>query len=99
MVPPPPREIRGRPGVGVGWAGDFGCGWEDVRFRTLPSLTTTLGTTLGFGFVRAGYMLFAKETRPIVKEENPTFTFGEIGKEMGARWRALSDEAKAAYKK
>ena len=44
-------------------------------------------------------MLFAKETRPIVKEENPTFTFGEIGKEMGARWRALSDEAKAAYKK
>ena len=43
-------------------------------------------------------MLFAKETRPKVKEEHPDFTFGEVGKELGKRWRALTDEQKAAYK-
>jgi len=44
-------------------------------------------------------MLFAKETRPKVKEENPDITFGEVGKELGKRWRALTDEEKAEYKK
>jgi len=43
-------------------------------------------------------MLFAKEMRPVVKEENPEFSFGEIGKELGARWRALTDDEKEAYK-
>eukprot|EP00985_Skeletonema_marinoi_P012776 scaffold6259_cov75-Skeletonema_marinoi.AAC.4 len=45
-----------------------------------------------------GYMLFAKEMRPVVKEENPEFSFGELGKELGARWRALTDDEKEAYK-
>lgn len=44
-------------------------------------------------------MLFAKEMRPALKEENPEMSFGEVGKELGARWRALSDEEKAKYKK
>ncbi|KAL7446057.1 hypothetical protein ACHAXH_009669 [Discostella pseudostelligera] len=46
-----------------------------------------------------GYMVFAKEMRPKVLEENSGLSFGEVGKELGKRWRALSDEAKAAYKK
>lgn len=46
----------------------------------------------------SGYMVFAKEMRPKVVEENPDFTFGEVGKELGKRWRALSDEAKEEYK-
>ena len=29
-------------------------------------------------------MLFAKEMRPIIKEENPELTSGELGKELGA---------------
>lgn len=44
-------------------------------------------------------MLFAKETRPKVIAENPDLTFGEVGKELGARWRALTDAQKAEYKK
>jgi hypothetical protein len=44
-------------------------------------------------------MLFAKEMRPKLKEESPDLTFGEVGKELGARWRALSDDEKAKYKK
>lgn len=43
-------------------------------------------------------MLFAKETRPKVKEDNPELTFGGIGKKMGEMWRALSEKEKQAYK-
>ena len=44
-------------------------------------------------------MLFAKETRPTIKTELPDLTFGEVGKELGKRWRALTDAQKAEYKK
>ena len=37
----------------------------------------------------SGYMLFCKEMRPKVKDELPDATFGELGKELGARARAL----------
>ena len=46
----------------------------------------------------SGYMLFCKETRPKVIKEKPDLTFGQDGKELGKRWRALSDKQKAAYK-
>lgn len=45
-----------------------------------------------------GFMLFSKEFRPKVKEEDPEITFGGIGKKLGEMWRALSDKEKAAYK-
>lgn len=44
------------------------------------------------------YHLFAKEMRPKLKEENPNLSFKELPKELGARWRALSDDEKAKYK-
>ena len=53
----------------------------------------------GGGKKISGYMLFCKEQRPIVKEENPDMTFGELGKELGKRWKALSDADKEGYKK
>ena len=43
-------------------------------------------------------MVFAKETRPKVIAEMPDLTFGEVGKEMGKRWRALTQAQKDAYK-
>jgi len=47
----------------------------------------------------SGFMLFSKENRAKVKEENPDITFGGIGKKLGEMWRALSDKEKAKYKK
>lgn len=47
----------------------------------------------------SGYMKFAKEERSRVMEENPKMR-GDImavGKELGKRWRALSDADKAKY--
>ena len=46
----------------------------------------------------SGFMLFSKENRAKVKEENPDITFGGIGKKLGEMWRALSEKEKAAYK-
>jgi len=45
-----------------------------------------------------GFMLFSKEHREKVKEDNPEITFGQIGKKLGAMWRELSDDEKQAYK-
>ena len=43
-------------------------------------------------------MLFSKEHREKVKKDNPDFSFGQIGKELGAKWRSLSDKEKEDYK-
>mmetsp|Transcript_7094 Transcript_7094/g.16223 ORF Transcript_7094/g.16223 Transcript_7094/m.16223 type:complete len:145 (-) Transcript_7094:192-626(-) len=45
-----------------------------------------------------GYMKFVKAMRPTVLEEKPDLTFGEVGKELGARWKKLSDAQKTKYK-
>ena len=45
------------------------------------------------------YMVFCKEMRPKIVKENPAFTFGEVGKALGAAWGKLSDAQKAKYKK
>lgn len=42
-------------------------------------------------------MFFANDTRDLVKSENPDITFGQVGKMLGERWKALSDEEKLPY--
>jgi len=44
------------------------------------------------------YMKFCKAERPKIVAANPKFTFGEVGKELGAKWRAMSDAQKAKFK-
>ena len=43
------------------------------------------------------YMNFCKKMRSKVVEENPRFTFGEVGRKLGEMWRELSDEEKKKY--
>jgi structure-specific recognition protein 1 len=45
----------------------------------------------------SGFMKFSQKVRPEVMRENPGIAFGEVGKRLGARWRALSDSEKAKY--
>ncbi|KAK3180341.1 Non-histone chromosomal protein 6 [Lecanicillium sp. MT-2017a] len=45
----------------------------------------------------SAYMFFANEQRENVREENPDATFGEVGKRLGERWKALSDKQRAPY--
>ena len=44
------------------------------------------------------YMIFCKSERPKVVKANPAYTFGEVGKALGAAWGKLSDAQKAKYK-
>lgn len=45
------------------------------------------------------YMKFCKKTRPKIVKEKPQLSFTEIGKELGSRWRALSEAEKAKFSK
>ena len=44
------------------------------------------------------YMVFCKSERPKIVKANPSYTFGEVGKALGAAWGKLSDAQKAKYK-
>ena len=45
----------------------------------------------------SAYIYFCNEMRPVVKAEMPGLPSSEIFKELGKRWRSLSDEEKAPY--
>ncbi|KAL7411578.1 high mobility group box domain-containing protein [Mrakia frigida] len=45
----------------------------------------------------SSYMIFSQEQRAKVKEDNPSATFGELGKLLGAKWKGLSDGEKQPY--
>ncbi|KAK4183318.1 Non-histone chromosomal protein 6 [Podospora australis] len=45
----------------------------------------------------SAYMFFANEQRENVREENPGVSFGQVGKLLGERWKALSDKQRAPY--
>jgi len=47
----------------------------------------------------SAYMFFANDNRDKVREENPGIKFGEVGKLLGERWKALTDKEKIPYEK
>lgn len=42
----------------------------------------------------SAYMYYSQAQRNATKEANPEATFGELGKIMGAAWKAMSDDQK-----
>jgi hypothetical protein len=45
----------------------------------------------------SAYMFFSSENRPTVKEENPQLSFGDLGKELGRRWKEMTASDKKPY--
>ncbi|MDI1492959.1 MAG: Non-histone chromosomal protein 6 [Ramalina farinacea] len=45
----------------------------------------------------SAYMFFANEQRDNVREENPGISFGQVGKVLGERWKALNDKQRGPY--
>ncbi|RDH20099.1 high mobility group box [Aspergillus niger ATCC 13496] len=45
----------------------------------------------------SAYMFFANDNREKVREENPGISFGQVGKMLGERWKALSDTDRRPY--
>jgi len=46
---------------------------------------------------KSSYMYFMEVNRERIKNENPGASFGEIGKLVGAQWKAMSDNEKKKY--
>ena len=42
-------------------------------------------------------MLFSKEMRPYVERDDPSLTYGQVGKRLAELWRCLTDAEKAKY--
>ncbi|KAI9726151.1 MAG: Non-histone chromosomal protein 6 [Chrysothrix sp. TS-e1954] len=47
----------------------------------------------------SAYMFFANDQRDKVRSEQPGLKFGDVGKVLGERWKALSEAQKAPYEK
>ncbi|CAO3644306.1 unnamed protein product [Mucor hiemalis] len=45
----------------------------------------------------SAYMFFSQDQRSTVKTENPDATFGQIGKILGEKWKAMTDDQKKPY--
>ncbi|KAI9353554.1 high mobility group box domain-containing protein [Obelidium mucronatum] len=45
----------------------------------------------------SAYFHFAADNRARIKEENPSATFGEIGKILGAEWKEADEATKQKY--
>ncbi|KNZ61353.1 high mobility group protein B1 [Puccinia sorghi] len=45
----------------------------------------------------SAYMYFSQDWRERIKNENPDVSFGEIGRLLGHKWKALSEEEKKPY--
>ena len=45
----------------------------------------------------SAFMIFSKETRGDVLEKNPDFALGDVGKELGRRWREIDPELKKEF--
>ncbi|KAF2487928.1 high mobility group box domain-containing protein [Neohortaea acidophila] len=45
----------------------------------------------------SAYMFFANDQRDKVRDDNPGIKFGEVGKLLGEKWKALTDKQKAPY--
>ena len=45
----------------------------------------------------SAYMFFANEQRDIVRAENPGIAFGQIGKILGEKWKALDKKGREPY--
>ena len=42
-------------------------------------------------------MFFANDQRDNVREENPGISFGQVGKVLGDRWKALNEKQRKPY--
>ncbi|RAL15410.1 high-mobility group nucleosome-binding protein [Aspergillus homomorphus CBS 101889] len=45
----------------------------------------------------SAYMFFANDNREKVREDNPGISFGQVGKMLGERWKALNDTDRRPY--
>merc|ERR1711939_212066 len=86
---------------------------QDTKTATMPKEKTTRKTASKGADKSAGgkrkkdpnmpkrglsaYMFFANEQRDKVREENPGIKFGDVGKMLGEKWKALTEKQRTPY--
>jgi len=70
---------------------------EDVAEEGAPKGRKEKKARKGTRRALSGYMKFVKAERKNVMSANPKMAFGDVGKELGKRWRALSDADKKRF--
>jgi len=48
---------------------------------------------------KSAYLFFSLEERELLKKEQPSLNFGDVGKLIGERWKRIKPEAKNKYQK
>lgn len=43
------------------------------------------------------FIIFGKDVRPQIKQQNPSISFADMGREISARWKSLDPESKKRY--
>lgn len=59
--------------------------WQEIQNKTKTKRPPT------------AYLSFCSKMRPILRQENPSLTFGEMGKILGERWQVLTEEQRQQY--
>ena len=45
----------------------------------------------------SAYIMFGNATRAAIREQHPEWSLGDVGRELGKRWKELDDAAKAPF--
>jgi hypothetical protein len=45
----------------------------------------------------SAFFLFSQDERPDIKKKSPSLSVGDMSKEIGARWKKVSDDTKKRY--
>ena len=45
----------------------------------------------------SAFFLFSQDERPDIKKKSPSLSVGDISKEIGARWKKVSDDVRKRY--
>ena len=87
---PPPKPPKGQRAAVAARARAASKKANEAKGPRIPP-GVTLKKPLG------SYMLFAADARGAIAAENPEFSVTEIAKELGARWKKIGADVRAAY--
>ena len=48
---------------------------------------------------RSAFLFFCQDKRPAIKEKHPSYSMGDIAKELGRKWKAIEDSDKEQFER
>ena len=63
------------------------------------SLSLSHSHEILFFCYRSAFIIFCRDKRPLLKEQKPNASVGDIAKELGKAWRIMTEDQKEPYEK